>query len=524
VMADSLSSSRPITNLLTGVSQLSWSRDDTQLIFSGFEDGGYDIYTLENPEQLIDEDIPITPAKWISDRHVPKPELLIRDAQKDRIQSSVSYENYVFSNYDFEPETSKPEVELTKSETQDTSGVFHKYKYKTRFTLDLIQPYYDYSTQYSPQMMAFFLWSDILGDHRIYLGTEMDNISLKNSDYFFMYRYLPNRTDLNFLFSHNAALDIWQFTSPTQIDNLIFGAGNYVIRSRKLSTELLASRPFSRFQRLEYGLEYAYAEQAIFYNVETDDGYTESREKVISALTANIPTVGMVWDNTRWSYMYPIDGDRIYFRLQTSPRWGNNELFFHTMTMDARHYIPLGNGISFAGRMYAGFSGGRNAEKFRVGGLPWLFSSEDSYYAPGESPTIDNENNYFKEMLKEIFFTKYVTPVRGTQISELSGNKAVVVNLELRLPFLIYYFPSIKYLGQINGVLFTDFGMAWSDKRPDMWVGENWNSDPNEFVLTYGFGPRFIFLGMPWQLDYAWEYHPYKKPVRMWYLTIGMDF
>ncbi len=516
ILSDSISTTKPITNLLTGVSQISWSRDDTQLVFSGFEDGGYDIYTLENPKEFLDENIVIKPAKWISKKETPKPELLLRDDKKDRMNSSTSYENYVFSNYNFEPDVDEPDTALAKTEIQDTTGAYHTYKYKTRFTLDLIQPYYDYSSQYSPQMMAFFLWSDILGDHRIYLGTEMDNISLKNSDYFFMYRYLPNRTDFNFLFSHNATLDLVYLELPYNAGGSIISPGNYVLRSRLLTLEFLASRPFSRFQRLEYGLEYAYAEQSLFWDepVGSNGGF-RTREEVINSLTVSIPTLGLIWDNTRWSYMYPIAGDRIYARFQTSPKWGNNQLYFHTLTMDARHYISLGNGISFGGRMYAGYSGGRNAERFRVGGLPWLFSSEDGYYAASDSSSYK---------LEEIFFTKYVTPVRGAQISERSGNKAVVINLEIRLPFLVYYFPSIKYLGQINGVFFTDFGMAWSDKRPDMWVGDSWNSDPNDFVLTYGLGPRFIFFGMPWQLDYAWEYHPNKKPERMWYVTIGLDF
>ena len=516
LLADSSQAPKPITNLLSGVSQISWSRDDTQLVFAGFEDSGYDIYTLENPMELADRNIHITPAKWTLIRNETRPDLLLKDDRNDRLQSLRSYENYIFSNYDSEPVTEETDIMLTRTETHDTTGAFHTFKYKTRFTLDLIQPYYDYNTQYSPQMMAFFLWSDILGDHRIYLGTEMDNISVRNSDYFFMYRYLPRRTDFNFLFSHSATLGLASLDYWYDTGDVVIPPGIYVLRSRLLSIEFIASRPFSRFQRLEYGFDYNYAEQSIFYDVAVgDNGLVETREKVINSMTVGIPTIGMVWDNTRWSYMYPIAGDRLYFRFQDSPRWGNNQLFFHTLSMDARHYIPLGNGISFASRMYAGYSGGKNAERFRVGGVPWLFSSEDGYYSADDT----TGNN-----LETLFFSKYITPVRGTQISERSGNKAIVVNLEFRLPFLIYYFPSIKYLGQINGVFFTDFGMAWSGRRPDMWTSKSWNSDPKDFIWTYGLGPRFIFLGLPWQLDYAWQFHPNRRPERMWYLSIGLDY
>ncbi|MBT5537454.1 MAG: BamA/TamA family outer membrane protein [Candidatus Marinimicrobia bacterium] len=506
LLSDSLDSSFPITNILTGVSQLSWSRDDTQLICSGFEDGGYDIFTIDNPKDKRNDNISIPPAKWVTSRDIDPQKLLIREDNKEKYQPSVSYENYVFNNFNSIKLEEKPEIELTNEDTKDTTGTFRKYRYKTRFTLDLIQPYYNYSAQYNPQMMAYFLWSDLLGDHKILLSTEMNDISLKNSDYFFMYRYLPMRTDINFMFSHNSTINQQQ--------------GSFLVRLRKLALEVLASRPFSRFNRFEYGLEYAYAEQTMIIPISNNSGYIEFEEQKINSIKSIMPTFGLIWDNTIWSYLYPIDGDRVYFRYQISPGNKSNSLEFQTFSIDARHYIPLGNGVSIGARLYAGYSQGKNAEIFRVGGLPWLFSSEDTYYANFDELYED----YSEDNLKEIFFTKYVMPVRGAQINELYGNKAVVINLELRTPFLLYYFPTIKYFGQINGVLFTDFGMAWSDKRPDMWEGNSWDSHPQDFVLTYGFGPRFIFLGMPWQLDYAWEYIPHEKTKRMWYLTIGLDF
>ena len=126
--------------------------------------------------------------------------------------------------------------------------------------------------------------------------------------------------------------------------------------------------------------------------------------------------------------------------------------------------------------------------------------------------------------LENIFISEYVMPVRGAQINEIFGKKTILLNAELRLPFLIYYFPSIKYLGQINGVIFTDLGAAWTGNKIDYWEGESWNSSPKDFIWTYGFGPRFFFLGLPFKLAYGWEYHPIHKSNRMWYLSVGLDF
>ena len=51
--------------------------------------------------------------------------------------------------------------------------------------------------------MAQFVFSDIMGDHKIYLGTAL-TVNLKRSDYSFAYRYLPNLIDWTFLFLHDA--------------------------------------------------------------------------------------------------------------------------------------------------------------------------------------------------------------------------------------------------------------------------------------------------------------------------------
>jgi len=98
----------------------------------------------------------------------------------------------------------------------------------------------------------------------------------------------------------------------------------------------------------------------------------------------------------------------------------------------------------------------------------------------------------------------------------------------------MYYFPTIQYLGQIFGVFFIDMGVAWNDDFPKFRDIENWDTSKNSditddnigWIMSYGFGPRFIFLNMAWKLDYARQYNPIsgEKSKRNWYLTIGYDF
>ena len=102
----------------------------------------------------------------------------------------------------------------------------------------------------------------------------------------------------------------------------------------------------------------------------------------------------------------------------------------------------------------------------------------------------------------------------------------------------MYYVPTIQFLGQLFGVFFVDVGVVWDDKFPKYSDESKWIDEDNQlssicdendcsgWLMSYGFGPRFIFLGMPWKLDYAWQYNPHKGKIsdRKWYLSIGFDF
>ena len=271
---------------------------------------------------------------------------------------------------------------------------------------------------------------------------------------------------------------------------------------------------------IDAGLDLSHIVKSRVYTLYDERGYAYDEDiNHISSFTTFIPSLKYTWDNALWSYIHPVEGFRYYVKYKTSPGINERSLTFHSATMDVRKYHRLFNGISIAGRLFGGMNWGANAQKFRLGGVPWLFSSDrysDRYYG-GETEL----------SIEELYFSEYVMPLRGAQISNKFGQNVILGNIELRLPFLVYYFPAIKYIGQINGVLFTDFGVAWDSNYPEFWANSSWHNNSNiGWLMSYGIGPRFIFLGFPWQLDYAWGYNPHKGTIsdRQWYLTIGLDF
>ena len=133
-----------------------------------------------------------------------------------------------------------------------------------------------------------------------------------------------------------------------------------------------------------------------------------------------------------------------------------------------------------------------------------------------------------------MFDEESVMPLRGIDVYSKSGANVMLYNFELRLPFLIYYFPAIQFLGQINGAIFCDIGTTWNwNSGYKSFLDENsWrekgsiNPEPTGWAMSYGFGPRFNFLGLPWQIDFTWEYNPHIGTItdRKTFLRIFPEF
>ncbi|MCH7496726.1 MAG: PD40 domain-containing protein [Candidatus Marinimicrobia bacterium] len=489
---------RAVTNILTGISDLSMGRDDSRLYFTGFERSGFDIYRIHNPLDMWEQPKTVPLSNFLlTDTTDTKSILVNEDRGRTQPRLEGDYANYVFGldkpySYGTAAGDTAERVELQEQAYKDEGGEYRVHRYKTRFTLDLVQSYAGYSTLYSFQGMTQFMFSDILGNHRISMATEMQ-ISLDNSDYFLTYHLLPFRTNYYFTVFHTA---------------FIFSTGlSELNRLRHFGLDITASLPMNRFRRFDLSLTANAVEHAIFTDPNRDLNFTRASTVRITSL---IPRLAYVWDNAEWAFLHPVNGWRTTLSATASPKLSNEGISFQTVSLDVRRYFRLFGGTSIAARVSGGASYGADAQSFLVGGLPWLFSSEGGgRYARNIFDGTAVEN------LKTIYFSEYLTPLRGTRLMERVGRQAVLVNLEFRFPFLIYYFPALRMLGQLGGVAFLDAAAGLWDNAGD-------RSD----IVTYGWGPRFLLFGLPIQLDFAWPLNPPagEKRTRSWYLTIGTDF
>ena len=498
----------PITNITTGVTQINWLSQN-QLIFTGFYESGYDIFILSNIDRLMHETKDIEIANWKKKTNIPMlKNTSFHNATKNK------YENFIFNEQSLSQQSNI--TEFDESLLKDSTNQYIKNDYKTRFTLDLAQAYYSYDSYYGSQAMARFIFSDILGDHRIGLGTEMQ-INFKESDYYVYYRYLKNRVNHEVLFYHQAYKNDYYYLSNFTVEGYSL--------NRNLGLNYIFFAPFTRFSRIEGGVT---IDHFINEQLETD---VFGNQTTLDLNSHNIikPHIKYVWDNTRWFYLYPVKGTRAYFKYDIIPKSHLNDYIFETFTIDSRTYFELSykSKISFASRIYFGSSWGKDERLFGLGGGPWIFSNDNNNMVNADYEQALPFDDFY-------FMNNFIFPIRGYPMATKYGSKVLLMNYELRLPFLMYYFPTIQYLGQIFGVFFIDMGVAWNKDFPKFREQQNWDTHTNEniaddnigWIMSYGLGPRFIFLNMAWKLDYARQYNPMNgnRSNRNWYLTIGYDF
>jgi len=202
----------PLTNILTGLFQISLSDNDDVMVFAGYSDNGWDIFRLANPIDM--NVIEINPTQFIKNRKSGD-ELLV-DFRRNKSTgintnrtSGRDYSNYIFApeykNYNQNTNVSEPDsgMFVVADSLISADGDYIPQPYKTRLTMDMVLGYASYSTFFGAQGMTQFAFSDVLGDHQISLGTELV-ISLDRSDYYFTYAYLKNRADYYFAIFHQA--------------------------------------------------------------------------------------------------------------------------------------------------------------------------------------------------------------------------------------------------------------------------------------------------------------------------------
>lgn len=577
--------SSPITDLQTGVMQMSISADASRLAVNTVNEGYLDIFMIQSPLTRL-KDQPLEPNEWAKRRakeskaeRVPATKY-VRDLLTTQPLDSTSLTDAVASQVSPEPkeatvvdtvesDTTVAAADTTQQEQQDQSdeidfrnyvfdssvdedtafveeyldesnfnlqdnktedGRFVPREYRLRFSTDLIYAGGNFSTAYGTYGITQIQFSDLLGNHQIAFGSNL-NLDLRNSTYFLQYAYLENRADWLFSFFHNA-INFQDFSGQ-------------LYRFRSFGGGVNMRYPFDKFRRIDAGISVVGIAQD--YSI----AYADTSQNESTAFV--YPQVIFTSDKTLSGYTKPISGSRYSISLTGSPPISDETLQFASVLADARKYFNLGSGYSFAFRGSGAASFGRDSQTFFMGGMLGWINSEYS----GRSIPSDR--------LGDTFFTLPALPLRGHPYNAIYGDKFSLLNAEFRFPLFAAILPGpipVLPLYNLTGVAFWDAGMAWGQDITFEYYRQNFNQqffresvvlnesdldfkvskqefrpvdtgsgtfnvpvNDGDILMGAGFGLRTILLGFPLRYDVGWPYYRDgfdSDPIH--YITIGLDF
>jgi Tol biopolymer transport system component len=514
---------RPITNSLSGLYQLSLSKDTKKLVFSSLYEASFTIFLMNNPfEQKLDVDT-LKPTIFISklieqrNKKVELPEVLenksivteqpkendqikiftgdVLEADSTKKSTTRDFSKFVFGSKDTTQKTVYANDSLfIPKDNLDENGNYKVNRYKINFGPDLIYANAGYSTFFGLIGTTIISFSDVLGNHRL-VGMTGLQIDLKNSDYGLAYYYLGGRINYGVQGFHTA-----------RFVYLSRGYSTNLYRFRNYGAYVSANLPLNRFYRFEAGLSW------LNVTSENLDDYSIPEEKS----SFLVPSLAFVHDNVLWGYTSPIEGTRYRFETYGNPGIGNSKLGFYTLAADFRTYLRFWTDYSFAMRFSGGYSGGPNAQRFFLGGIEnWINRS----FATSEIP-IESNSDYA--------FLTAVLPLRGYDYSAQIGSKYFLMNYELRFPLIRYLVPGgLPILfSNILGVAFLDAGTAWNKNESLQLFSKNLNGNfvTKDLLMGTGVGARVFFLYFLLRFDVAWAYNIDRFSRPKFYFSIGADF
>jgi Tol biopolymer transport system component len=506
-----------LTNLLTGASQISMSKDASRLAFSAFYNGGYDIFIITNPLDIEPGTSELRQTVFMDLKKGNEATLQpVTDGKKP---GSGNFNDFVFTDSFRKRETEerKPRqsVFLDSSQYKEPSGKYRSHPYKIKFSPDIVMGNAGYSQFWGLEGSTMIQFSDVLGNHQIDLYTDLV-YNIQNSNIMANYFYLPKRTDFGFSAFHFSYRYYTYY-----IDELGYLQEGY-LRDRNYGGSLFLSRPFDQYRRIDFSLTGIGIDRT-FVGLDPYSLYVYGIEKPrdlasIFKRRLLLMGVGYTTDTAVWGMTAPTNGDRSSLNFTYSPKVDrNNGLGFWTFRGDLRRYIQVTKGYGFGLRLSGGVSGGKSPQRFLLGGMSnWI-------------------NYQYRDLPQEFFeqdafyFSSIETPLRGYPYYDKLGTRFALANVEFRFPFVHYLilgFPLPMGFQDIRGAVFMDVGSAWNDDK----AFKPFESNPSggfrlkDLAAGYGFGVRmnlgyFILrYDLAWGTNFASTTHPIN------YFSLGAEF
>ncbi len=529
----------PVTDALSGCFSPTWSPDGQSIAFTAFFKGGFDVFLMSEIRPRGDSSGLLKPTAFVrrltgadSGSFVQRKEIDLEERAPKSIEEDLEFTSYVKraeSPFRKEPlPTTGPEDSAAVA-TSDSSGLgatdstaaptapdavaseskpdsaqplaevphdtsFEVHRYKLKFSPDLVTGGLGYDTFFGLRGQSYFVISDYMGDHQIYIASDLINtIDQANIQAFYAYR--PKRIDWGFGIFHSKYYYL-------DFSRRLFSDRTYGFQA-------VASRPFSRFTRLELNGMMIFIDRRFFDPIPGTNVYDDRSDRV------GLGALALVHDNANWGLTGPVSGRRYRVNFEIAPEGLSEGIAYQALTADVRQYVRIGGRYGLGLRLSGGASGGSNPKRFYLGGVSnWVGSnisrSSDVYDVDG------------------LYFSQVITPFRGYDYYAISGNKFVIANAEFRFPFIDYLamrFPLPMVFSRVGGALFTDIGSAWTDSEQFRGTTTEGGFRLKDIRMSFGYGLRANLGFVVLRFDQAWRTDLKTVAGRpAFYFSLGADY
>ena len=554
-----------LTDVYTGVMGitptspcLSWAHSADRLAFVYYEDGVFNVYSVDNPRSLrrkpyedpgkpltmsllavTNRDTATTTPYLAAARH-SRDSAETADSQRPNESNSIYRSaNGLRTSGENPPATDTTTPQLSIRTLLDSATLslpdtseFSIHPYRTRFTTDFVaRPTFGYERDNFGRGIfggTSISLSDMLSNRTLVLGGSLNG---RLSEAQVQALYLNQDRRLNWAFGVSQQPSYFYVPSTLGVVSSPGSTNNQAVllttRIRRLVIRdafLAALYPTSRFDRFELSLHTvsvadATLEQSVYYDQKGSYLGVNNLQTIDAPSVAYVaPTLAFVHDNSLFSSVGPFSGART--RFQVAPAVGGWR--FTGGLADVRKYFfarPFT--LAFRGIYYGRF--GRDAGEF-----PIFLGSTDLLRGYTANSLINHEcvaqvTNY-DALLGAV-------GAGGTgchALDQLIGSRVAVANVEFRFPLTRTLSLGILPIGfpPIEGAIFYDVGMAWQNGSTLEFSPSQCRSfaDCRAPLRSWGGSIRANFLGIlimrvdyTRPLDRAYD-HPY------WTLSIGPTF
>ncbi|MCK6602163.1 MAG: BamA/TamA family outer membrane protein [Bacteroidetes bacterium] len=510
---------RPLTNLLQGIQQLSVTYDGNRMAVSALNNAGYDIYTINNPLDLNVEGDSLIPNQWAKFRDAQKfdftasetevtlpmqPDSLSgfvfapADGTQPASADTINFRDYQFSvTPDAVPQTEETiaEANIQSGQTRTEDGGYVINNYKLNFSPDMIYGNAEVTSLYGVYSQTNMLFSDMLGNHQIFFATSLV-LDLKNSDFYLAYYYLPKRVDTGIFGFHSSRYFNLYSTEDDEV---------YFYRYRFYGGGSTLSYPFDKYNRVSLDLGYSVLSRE---NMDLQNKPEESTWFIN-------PKLQFVHDMVLWGPTAPNTGTRYGVAVQYVPRPFSDDISFLSFSGDYRTYFRITDYSSFALRAVGALSNGKTPQRYFIGGVEnWI------------NVNYGGRTNFPIRNLTDYVFAEAGLPLRGHFMNEQNGTRYFITNAELRFPMLFWILPEVGAGNFFMGNIFLDLGSAWDNSVKYQPFGKNKSGEWGfkDLLGGTGWGVRTYFAYFLIRFDMAWSFDFRQSSKPKYYISLGGDF